>query len=82
MHFITGNKMRTIITVRKERLSRCDYSVTVVSNGKQSRKEEIKGDKGDAAASAINIAANSTSSIIVASKSVMGFVPKEFGGSL
>ena len=74
--------MRTIITVKKERVARCDYSVTVIKDGAQVKKDEFRGDAGDAAAAAINHAARNKPSVIVSSKEVGRFVPAEFGGTL
>ena len=49
--------MSTIVTVEKVNLSRCDYTVSVIRNGRQVWKDEVSGCAGNAAAKAINLKA-------------------------
>ena len=70
--------MRTIISVTKERLARADYSITVIRDSRQVRKYEIKGDSGQAAAYAVNIAAKEPGSKIIGSDSILQKIPDDF----
>ena len=54
------------VTVVKTNLSRCDYKITVIQNGRQVKADEIKGDAGQAAAWALNPASKYNNARIVA----------------
>ena len=63
-----------IISVTKERVSRCDYSITLVRDGRQTFKNEIIGDAGEAAAQAVSMSARHGGLKIVASDEVMNII--------
>lgn len=66
--------MSKIITVVKTNLSRCDYKVSLIVNGKQVKADEIKGDAGQAAAWALNMKSNNPESKIIAPLNVRGLI--------
>ena len=63
-----------IVTVKKEQLARADWSITLIENGRQIKKDEISGDAGEAAAAALNMKARSCANRIVGCMDVMNII--------
>ncbi len=70
--------MSNIVTVTKERLARCDFSISLIKKGKQVYHIEISGDSGEAAAQAIRMASMHQPCKIIASDQVMLKIPSCF----
>ena len=66
--------MSKIITVVKTNLSRCDYRVSLIINGQQVSRDEIKGDEGQAAAFAVSLQSNNFGARIIAPNNIMAII--------
>lgn len=66
--------MSKVVTVVKANLARCDYKISLIINGSQVKAFEIRGDEGQAAASALNLQSANPGSKIIAPGSVMSII--------
>lgn len=71
-----------IIAVKKERLARCNYSLTVIKQRQEVWKDELSGDAREAASQAVRLAAKNHPAMIMGCGEVMQHIPREFGGMI
>lgn len=72
--------MKTVtvtVTVRRMQEIRAYHKVTLVANGRQEEGHEVKGDEGDAAAFAVQLASRNGCKVM-GSKPVLELIPSDF----